>query len=160
MPYQYEKLIRRRLVAQEYVASVRAETICERCGSQPVEWHNESHAAKLYFRVSTLCILGRSIERIQQEIDTCEAFCRSCHMAIDGRAAALVAARPFKKGDRQPPRPCSECGAETNPQWHGRCRRCYDAMRRPKTKTCACGCGASIATGSTWARGHQERRAS
>lgn len=133
MPYQYEKLLERRRVAQEYVASIRARTVCERCGSQPVEWHNESHAARPYFRVSTLCILGRSIERIQREIDASAALCRSCHMAVDGRAAALVASRPRKKGDVIVlPAPCAVCRKPYKPLRKGLCGTCYDQLRRPR----------------------------
>lgn len=116
--------------AREFVAGIRASTVCERCGRQPIEWHNDEHIEFPYRRVAHLVALGFPIARIEAEIEASEALCRSCHMAVDGRAAALTAARPFKLGVKQPPKPCSECGAPTNPLRRGRCRRCYKLAAR------------------------------
>lgn len=71
--------------ARAHVARVRASTVCEICGKQPIEWHHDDHVEKPSRRVSTMAENGRPIEEIQAEIDRCTPVCRGCHQAIDGR---------------------------------------------------------------------------
>lgn len=125
-------LLERRQRAQQFIRNVNSGTVCAQCGKQPIEWHNEAHKIKPYFRVSTLGIAGRSIERIQQEMDASIPLCRSCHMNEDGRNAELRASCPHKKDVRQPPKPCKACGTLTRPSWKGMCRGCYDYERRSR----------------------------
>lgn len=129
MPYDPATAMESRRAARRFVSEVRALTVCERCGRQPVEWHHDEHVAYPHRRVGRLVSLGASITRIQREIAMCTALCRSCHMDLDGRAAALTAARPRKKGDVFPAKPCRECGRPSKPLRRGLCSRCYQVPR-------------------------------
>ncbi len=126
MPYSKENKEK----AKAYVAAVRSRTNCEKCGNQPIDWHHEDHLSNENQRVAHLASLGFPIDRIQQEIDKCEALCRSCHMEEDGRLVELRKNCPNKKGDKHPPKACDKCGKLSNPQWKKMCRSCYDHKRR------------------------------
>ena len=113
-----------------YVETIRSNTFCEECDAQPVEWHHDDHPLKPNSRVSSLMSQGVSIRRIQQEIDICEALCRSCHMAADGRTKKLQDAKPRQAGSLHvPPKPCIVCLRMTKPTRRGMCYKCYTKSR-------------------------------
>lgn len=129
MPYGKTAKLR----AKKFISEVRLRTVCDRCGAQPVEWHHVDHEADENQRVAHLVALGFPVKRIQQEIDKCEALCRSCHMKEDGRLKALSKNKPFQKGVvAVGPKPCAKCAKLTKPSWRGMCRSCYDFKRRGK----------------------------
>ena len=72
-------------VARAFMVKVRATTKCQRCGRQPVDFHNPAHEARPSRRVARLAAMGYPIARIQAEIDASEPLCRRCHMKEDGR---------------------------------------------------------------------------
>jgi hypothetical protein len=125
-------LLRRRATAKAYVAAERAKTVCAECGRQPIEFHREEHHDFPNNRVAGLAARGQSIERIAREIAASTPLCRRCHMKHDGRLAALSLVRPFKKGDKQPPKPCAACGTPANPLRKGLCNRCNHRKRLGK----------------------------
>ena len=59
-------------------------------------------------------------------------LCRRCHMALDGRLAAMVGRN--KQGRTVPPKPCAQCARLMKPLRLGLCGRCYDAKYRPRRK--------------------------
>ena len=120
MPYSQAN----KATAREYMDQVLAETICVDCGAQPVEWHNPDHEFNRNNRVGALVHDGRPVARIRAEMDASVALCRSCHMAVDGRAAALVASA-IAANRPQPPKPCKACGKLAKPTRRGLCNRCY-----------------------------------
>ena len=125
-----------RAIAREYLREVRAVTICDRCGCQPVDFHREEHLLRPNERVAHLAALGFPVERIAAEIALCEPVCRSCHMKEDGRSKRLTEARPRKAGMVfVGPVPCALCSRPTKPTRRGMCRQCYDATWRPKRLT-------------------------
>lgn len=73
----------RRRIAREYVAALRAVTKCAHCDAPMRDWHNPEHLAEPIRRVGRMVGIGRSIEKIQSEIDRCTPLCRRCHMAED-----------------------------------------------------------------------------
>lgn len=91
----------RKAQAREFIANVRAETVCHSCGAQPVDFHRKEHEAVPHFRVAFLAAQGRSAGRIQQEIDLSVALCRKCHMALDGRGQKLAAYSIARKRESQ-----------------------------------------------------------
>lgn len=113
--------------AKAFSATIREKARCLHCGAQPVDFHHDDHAQNKGSRVSALVNRGYPIERIQAEIDRCEALCRRCHMTLDGRLAALIKNRP--KNVIVPPKPCVDCGVLTKPTRRGRCWTCYEAIR-------------------------------
>ena len=117
-----------------YVDERRAATVCERCGAQPIEWHNPAHEGHRNRQVSHLAAITVSIARIAREIEESTALCRSCHMATDGRAQAFAELGATQR-QRQPPQPCAACGRPSNPLRQGKCRRCYDADRYASGQT-------------------------
>lgn len=84
----------RRDRAKAHVERIRAMTVCERCGAQPVEWHNDDHSRHPGRRIGRLVSNGMPLEVIDAEIAVCEAVCRPCHFEADGR-------RPWWLGDRE-----------------------------------------------------------
>lgn len=116
--------------AAEYRAQLLRDTVCAECGAQPIEWHHRIPQGPGDKPVSTLIVQGASRARIDREIAKCDPLCRSCHMRRDGRAAALSAARPFKCGDKQPPKLCEKCGIPANPLRRGYCPSCDKARRK------------------------------
>jgi hypothetical protein len=84
----------------EHVRRRRAETVCERCGAQPIEWHSDSHVGNRRCQVSNLASGSFSIARIDAEISKCEALCRSCHMKTDGRLNRLHASLAEARASR------------------------------------------------------------
>jgi deoxycytidylate deaminase len=125
-----EVLAEKKRIAKEYVAKIRAVTYCSRCGAQPVDWHSDAHVLRPHFRVGNLTAQGNTPKRIQEEMDRCTPLCRSCHMATDGRAAALTASRPRKKGDvLVDKKPCENCGKPEKPLRKGLCNRCNHQKR-------------------------------
>lgn len=122
---QKKRSSERKAVAQAYVAEVRRRTFCSTCGSQPIDWHSDTHLEKKNNRVSNLAKNGYPIARIQAEIDICEPLCRSCHVRVDGRAEML--ASYSRNRPVAPPKPCRICGRLRKPLRKGRCGacRCY-----------------------------------
>jgi len=118
-----------RQAAKQHVAEIRAATFCEGCGGQPIEWHSESHETRSNRRVAHLVALGFPLSVIDAEIAQCQALCRSCHMKLDGRLAALQAAKPRQKGRVFDPKPCIQCGKLAKPLRKGLCNRCNQARR-------------------------------
>lgn len=57
-------------------------------------------------------------------------LCRRCHMTIDGRLTAFVAAGQPGRRKEVPPPPCVNCGSTRGPKRHGRCPRCAQYLRR------------------------------
>ncbi len=90
MPYAQKH----RLAARAHVDAIRARTFCTKCSGQPIEWHSDAHLLNTNRRIAHLVALGFPIPVIDAEIAKCEPLCRSCHMRIDGRTAALLAACP------------------------------------------------------------------
>lgn len=82
--------VQRKAEAREFIRKVRDATPCELCGCKPVDFHRKEHEQAPYFRVAFLAAQGRSIQRIQREIELSQALCRRCHMELDGRKAELV----------------------------------------------------------------------
>lgn len=123
----------RKRIAKEYVKEVRSTTFCVRCGKQPVDFHHVDHESNGNQRVAHLTALGSSLARIQQEIDKCEALCRSCHMKEDGRTVALGLSHPYRKGETYTdPQPCSNCGDLYKPLRKGLCNKCNHKKRAGK----------------------------
>lgn len=125
----------RRATAQAFVREVNARTVCAECGAQPIEWHNPAHLERPYFRVATLALQGRSVDRLRAEMEASTPLCRSCHMKVDGRSAALTEARPRKAGDCFAPKPCAACSQPFKPLRRGLCNRC--SKRRYASDYCA-----------------------
>jgi hypothetical protein len=116
-----------------HVTSIRANTRCEECGGQPIEWHNPKHAIKPQNRIGNLVNQAVSLAKIDREIAESTALCRRCHMKEDGRLAALAANAP--RGGyhvKYVVSICIECGRECRPLRKGLCSRCYDKMRYRK----------------------------
>ena len=129
MPYSLEN----KTLAKEFLKGIRACTVCKKCGQQPVDFHREEHEIDGNLRVSRMAARGHPIEMIQVEIDKCEALCRSCHMKEDGRLDTLSLNKPRQKGMVFiGPVPCVVCGTPAKPTRKGKCRRCYDEIRRGK----------------------------
>lgn len=82
--------LRKKARARAFVDALRARTFCVRCGRQPIEWHNKEHEQDKKQRISNMVGRGITPARIQTEIDKCTPYCRSCHMAVDGRTRNLV----------------------------------------------------------------------
>jgi hypothetical protein len=120
MPYSIENKAR----ARTFYKAIQIKTVCRGCGKQPVEWHNPEHKNHLGRRVHALVSLGYPVERIAAEMGTCTPLCRHCHMLLDGRLSKLIAARPYKKGDCPPAKPCAECGQLAKPLRKGWCSKC------------------------------------
>lgn len=124
-----EKRYRKRLALE--IRQLRAATICECCGSQPIDWHSFRHDDAPHLRVSSLVrVAGR--QRILDEIAQCTALCRRCHMALDGRLQLLEQTRRHAP---KPPKPCKECTRLYKPLRKQLCDRCYD-RRRPSNHRC------------------------
>jgi hypothetical protein len=120
-----------KLEARIFVDHIRANTICENCGKQPIEYHRPEHEENSNDRVAHLVALGFSIDRIKMEIALCKPLCRSCHMKEDGRIERLHDNCPNKKGmELVPPIHCIKCNKLTKPTWKKMCRSCYDFQRR------------------------------
>jgi len=83
--------------------------LCERCGNPGQDRHH------------------RDGDPGNNDPRNVEFLCRRCHMAADGRLAAL-ARYPRKKTH---PRPCLICGSlRDKRRWHGRCHACNEYWRR------------------------------
>jgi hypothetical protein len=129
MPYSLEN----KTLAREFLAKIRAKTFCKECGRQPVDFHRQEHEVDGNLRVSRMAARGHPIDVIQAEIDKCTALCRSCHMKEDGRLDALSLNKPRQNGViLVGPKPCIICGAPSKPTRKGKCRHCYDEIRRSK----------------------------
>lgn len=127
MPYDKAE----KLAAKIHVNAIRQQTKCEHCGNQPIEWHHESHLVFTNRRIAHLVALGFPIPVIDAEIAKCEALCRRCHMVEDGRINELRANCPNQKGAiLVPEAPCQRCGVLSKPTRKGKCRKCYDGIRR------------------------------
>ncbi len=119
-----------RAIATKFVNKVNQQTLCQHCGTQPIEWHHADHPKQPNARVSSLRTQGSSIRRIQQEMDRCTPLCRSCHMAEDGRTEALLASTPNQKGVVLVGlKPCIECEKPYKPLRKGRCWTCSEKYR-------------------------------
>lgn len=118
--------------ARRYLARVRARTVCSKCGGRPIEFHNEEHEKDSNRRVAHLAALGFPVQVIAAEISRCEALCRSCHMKLDGRLAALLAARPRQAGMVFPAKRCTRCGKRYKPLRRGLCNACNHRQRARK----------------------------
>lgn len=147
-----ERRAETRAIATEWLREYEATVYCAECGAQPVEWHNEEHPDRPNDRVSSLRTQGASIERIKVEIDRCVPLCRSCHMRIDGRTAALHEAKPQQPGSRFVPdtRPCSCCNRPTKVVRNGMCSTCYNhhSGLRPRLTPSCDGCCVGEGLGS------------
>lgn len=116
--------------AKAFVAKIRSETVCARCGRQPIEWHSEKHHTTPHHRVSNMAMRGYPLDVIATEIARCEPLCRSCHMKSDGRAAARNAAlAAAARRNITPQLPCAECGRLYKPLRRGLCSTCYERKR-------------------------------
>lgn len=116
--------------ARAFYASVIAETPCRRCGGKPVDFHNEDHRAIPRRRVGFMVASGRTPTAIADEIASCAALCRRCHMTEDGRLARLKAAQPLQKGTSLPPKHCANCERPYKPMRRGLCGACYRRTRQ------------------------------
>ena len=56
--------------------------------------------------------------------------CRRCHLALDGRLAAFVAAGDPYRNTPQDPKPCANCSQLWKPLRQGECRACDQYRRR------------------------------
>lgn len=125
--------LERRARNKRFIADLNAQTTCANCGAPPVEWHNAEHVAlnRQRFRISRMVTSGVPIEAIKAELARCTPLCRRCHMAEDGRLAAL-AVHQFPKGHRgEAPKPCAECSRPYKPLRRGLCAKCNDRRRWP-----------------------------
>lgn len=130
MPYNKES-------SKQYVDELRARTFCKICGAQPVEWHHIVPRAPGdgQMPIAHLRALGFPIPRIEAELLKCEALCRRCHMVDDDRISKLQTLGPRKKGETYvEPKPCSVCQRVVKVTRGGKCRACYDAIRRGKMR--------------------------
>ena len=109
-----------------YMADLKARTVCAHCGAQPVDWHNPEHVElnRRRFRIGTMAGKGQSIAAIESELARCTPLCRRCHMAEDGRLAALASRRPGSQM-KTPARPCAKCQRPYKPLRKGLCASCY-----------------------------------
>jgi hypothetical protein len=82
-------LSKSRQKAKEYVKRMREVTVCDVCGKQPIEWHNDAHLTDRNRRIAGLSSRNFAIRTIQREIYACQPLCRSCHMKMDGRMGNL-----------------------------------------------------------------------
>jgi hypothetical protein len=123
-----DKLLRRS-AAQTFVKELNARTFCERCGAQPIEWHNPEHVElnREHFRIGKMAFRGEGIPLIKSEIQRCTPLCRRCHMTEDGRLERWLARA--KNRPIQPPKPCTQCGRGYKPLRRGLCNRC-DGVKR------------------------------
>lgn len=128
--YNRSARIKRRLENREFVAFIRANTVCANCGRQPIDWHNEAHIKFPKHRVSNLAGSNCSIERIKTEINKCVALCRSCHMKVDGRMKNMI---PGGKKEMST-LPCSQCGRKYFPLRKQLCSPCYAKKLRLSAK--------------------------
>jgi len=83
----------------------------ENCPNKAVERHH---------------INGNTFDNIRSNV---LFLCRRCHMKLDGRLEKFVSTSTSKRGP-QPPKPCVNCGKETNRLWHGHCHTCNEYQRR------------------------------
>lgn len=118
---------------KEAVAALRAATVCERCGAQPIEWHNEEHPENPSRRVAYMAAHGYPLERVEAEIAKCEALCRRCHMGEDGRATQARGLRAKitmedARTIRVDPRPQSQIALD-----YGICRSSVSHIKTGKT---------------------------
>lgn len=126
MPYTAES----KRLAKEHVSNLRANTFCCHCGNQPIEYHNEEHEQDSNRRVAHLVALGFPIARINKEIASCRAVCRSCHMLEDGRIKRLQEVKPRQKGKiLVKEKPCIRCGTLYKPLRKGLCNKCNHKRR-------------------------------
>lgn len=72
-------------IAKQFVNALRAKTVCQKCGCQPIEYHNKEHETQPTHRISYMVQVGRSIVDIALEIEKCQPLCRRCHQLLDGR---------------------------------------------------------------------------
>jgi 5-methylcytosine-specific restriction endonuclease McrA len=84
---------------------------CSKCGAPGTDRH---HA-------------DRDLDNIN--FDNIEILCRSCHMAVDGRAQRLAEAGRKKIGTKTL-KQCVNCGELKNPLRKGLCHRCNEYQRR------------------------------
>lgn len=125
---------------QLFVEHIRRETVCARCGKQPIEWHSPEHDGHPERRIGVMVGKVRSIAAIQAELERCVPLCRSCHMREDGRLERLRENQPRQPGMTFPPKFCSECCRPYKPLRRGRCSRCDQRKRYYDKKEVADGC--------------------
>ena len=132
MPYSNAS----KIAAKNFVSELRAKTKCERCEGGPIEWHSDSHLTNGNRRVAHLVALGYPIDEIKKEISECNALCRSCHMATDGRLEKLSENKPRQKGMVCVAiKSCSQCGKKEKYLRRGLCNRCNHQQRyKPRFK--------------------------
>jgi cytochrome P450 len=57
-----------------YLAEVRANTFCELCGAQPIDFHSDTHHHARHRRINQRVLAGQTIASLQAEIARCHAY--------------------------------------------------------------------------------------
>lgn len=117
-----------------YVAARREETVCARCGAQPIDWHGEHHHAQPKRRLFEMANHDYALQTIADEIARCTPLCRRCHMAEDGRMQRFVEAGMGWRSVPKAVQPCQQCQRLYKPLRHNLCARCYERQYRPGRK--------------------------
>jgi len=86
-----EKRIRR---SQEHVLSILKSRECADCGETDVVVLEFDHVRDKLEHVSTLTNAGRSLARIDEEIERCDVVCVNCHRRRTARRSGWCRARP------------------------------------------------------------------
>lgn len=86
---------------------------CAICGKQAIDRHHKD---------------GNTVNNAPENV---QILCRRCHMTVDGRMPAFVAAKGGRRTEPLPPFPCVHCGrvVPRNRRWYGRCGTCNEYWR-------------------------------
>lgn len=112
------------------IDQLRAQTVCAKCGAQPIEWHNPEHAAEPNRRIARMTRAPYfSVQKVLAEIAVCTPLCRKCHRREDGMTH-LYNQGGALKSTPQPPKPCAWCERPRKPLRRGLCKACYEKRAR------------------------------
>src|SRR3954453_20744027 len=110
MPYTRKNIT----ITKAYFARLRAQTQCQYCGAQPIDWHHINGAETANHRVSSMAARGVPIHKLEEELAKCIPLCRSCHITAHRHV---------------PPQPCIKCAKLAKPLRKGLCNACYLRMK-------------------------------
>jgi hypothetical protein len=141
---------------RSFIDAVNSQTICAKCGCQPIQWHNPEHVAlgRQKYRIGNMASSTYSLLAIRAELARCTPLCARCHMHEDGPHQPHIQHRPRQ---HKPPMPCVECGKLWKYRRRGLCGTC-DARRRYRLKNRSALC--DVAAAVSFADGDDEARPS
>jgi ArsR family metal-binding transcriptional regulator len=84
LKYKWERQVRKREEAREYVFGYLKQSKCVDCGeSDPMVLTFDHVRGRKKMDISQMVNQGYSFEALQVEIDKCDIRCANCHMRIE-----------------------------------------------------------------------------